>query len=78
MFESNNRIPLQQQTAASSKLLEMPSSYTNIKNSITWGWHFYYFSFLNVVARSIASKGKSDVKESTDSSTTIDDDEKGT
>lgn len=28
-------------------------------------------------ARSIASKGKSDVKESTDSSTTLEDDEKG-
>ena len=39
---------------------------------------FLVFLFLNLVARSIASKGKSDVKESTDSSTTIDDDEKGT
>lgn len=39
---------------------------------------FLLFLFLNLVARSIASKGKSDVKESTDSSTTIDDDEKGT
>ena len=28
-------------------------------------------------ARSIASKGKSDVKESTDSSTTLEDDDKG-
>ena len=39
---------------------------------------FLLSSFLNLIARSIASKGKSDVKESTDSSTTIDDDEKGT
>ena len=38
----------------------------------------FLLSFLNLIARSIASKGKSDVKESTDSSTTIDDDEKGT
>ena len=37
----------------------------------------FLLSFLNLIARSIASKGKSDVKESTDSSTTIDDDEKG-
>ena len=77
MFESNNRIPLQQQTAASSKLLEMPSSYTNIKLNYM-KLTFLLFLFLNLLARSIASKGKSDVKESTDSSTTIDDDEKGT
>merc|ERR1712004_939302 len=31
----------------------------------------------NFLARSIASKGKSDVKESTDSSTTLEDDDKG-
>lgn len=35
---------------------------------------FFYFIFS---ARSIASKGKSDVKESTDSSTTLEDDDKG-
>ena len=34
--------------------------------------------FVNFSARSIASKGKSDVKESTDSSTTLEDDDKGT
>ena len=36
-----------------------------------------FMLFVNFSARSIASKGKSDVKESTDSSTTLEDDDKG-
>jgi len=36
----------------------------------------WYFHYTLLSARSIASKGKSDVKESTDSSTTLEDDDK--
>ena len=50
-----------------------------VKNNNTMkNYNISLMLFVNFSARSIASKGKSDVKESTDSSTTLEDDDKGT
>ena len=60
--------------------------YLSNLDKIQWKRNSYLFVqkyFVNSIflsifsARSIASKGKSDVKESTDSSTTLEDDDKG-